>query len=375
MTIVASLLGGGLLWSGCHETAKPQRRLNEEMRDVYGQFHALFTYVWSPAIFTDPQNKQAIAGLLESLASGFHRVKGAAEADPGFAIAIQVSQSTLADVSRRFNEGKIDYASWRLRGLAQNCVACHTRYQVPLDFIGSMPAEPDASPDSTLATAEYLIASRQFDRAAERLFTLAEKSAGSGESYEVAFDALKLWLLIEVRVRGAYGPAAVKLKSLLAVKPFPEQEQRAVLTWIADLQELMKRPEPSDLIGEAADSIQSLKTDDTIAEKDNHLARILYATALLHKSLLKPLEADARRKATYLLAVAYYHLQIPQFEAFRELYLEQCIREFPKTQEARDAFALFDQEVRFRATGSGGTNLVPEDEDKLIELRKLAYGK
>src|SRR5690606_2331569 len=97
------------------------------------------------------------------------------------------------------------------------------------------------------------------------------------------------------------------------------------------------------------------------------------ATSILH-SFLQTAEGDARRQAFFLLALGYQKIPIPSFELFQEMYLEQCIREFPGTVEAKKAYSLLEELIEFESTGSGGLNLDPQDTEKLRELRSLAHG-
>ena len=96
---------------------------------------------------------------------------------------------------------------------------------------------------------------------------------------------------------------------------------------------------------------------------------------MLHSALEKPLSQKERGRASCLLAEAYSHMPISMFDGVRELYLETCIREFPETQEARTAFAIYKDNLESISSGSGGVNIEGEQKKRMIELKNLAFGE
>ncbi len=404
--------------AACRRNAQPTP-IAPEMRDAYSVTAQLFGYVWDPVAFSDPNNEKSIEGLLKRLSEDFHRVEKKAPLtmfEPGFAVTLQTNRQMLGDIRRRFESGSKDYAMWRLRSLTETCISCHSRYNVPVDFIGSPPQPSESSFEARFAAAQFLFATRQFDKASDDLFALGRSmgSLPSGGSHAV--QALELWLVIQVRVKSRYAEAAEELDQIagsIHVAPYPPN---LIHSWSSSLRLLAREIDASGL---ARGTDSSLETAQTLLTPfippeflrapegspvrhapagkhkthprfaaDEHrtgsrtedsdlalLPRTLRASSILHAMLPTEQNVESRRRASYFLALAYLHLPIETFAVFRELYLEQCIREFPGTPEARDAFRLYRNLVEEAATGSGGTHLDEDQLNRLQELRGLAEGK
>lgn len=366
---------------GCKPSSGVQPELRREMLDAYAASRGLFRYVWNPEQFGDKKNQRTIAALLERLGQDFHRVgdlEVAQSRDPGFQVTLLTNQQILSDSQKAIQEGNTAYAAWRLRGLAAQCVACHTRYDARIDFIGDAPIAESPSAQARLAAAEFLLASRQFDKASEELFKIAQDYAGIPEVSFEGIEALKLWLLVEVRAKNRPQYAAKLLAELLQNAKFSPDHGSILHAWIQQLEQLwaekksrLRSPDPIELANEL---LRPVAAGDSVMQDEKNLVRTLKATALLHQVLETELTVDMRRQATFLLALAYQHVPIPSMEVFRQLYLEQCIREFPGTEEAKKSYILLETYLEEQSSGSGGLHYDDSDLARLGELRRIAFG-
>jgi hypothetical protein len=97
---------------------------------------------------------------------------------------------------------------------------------------------------------------------------------------------------------------------------------------------------------------------------------------LVHQGLESgKISEPQRRKGLYLLGYAYSHLSQFFTEGWSEMYLEKCIEDFPNTQEAKWAFAIYRSKVMDDFTGSSGSHVPDEVKLHLEELRKKAHGQ
>ena len=403
--VSAAALAAGI--GGCSKD-EVEPNLTVEMRDAYAASSALYGYVWSPKQFIDKRNHKKILALIDSMSGNFHRVELAAPLtmfEPGFRLTLASHQQMLNDIRSRFEKGDADYANWRLRSLSANCVSCHSRYQVPIDFIGSVPPLEEASFEAEYARAQFLFATRQFDAAKTDLLRIAQSQVTLPTGVNDAFRALKLWLVIEVRVKEDFRVAAAALDPIIAKLP-PDSDYREVLqTWNGELLELATRAPlnqaaPTALLLEAERLLNGRTTESTEREDELRLVTNLRASGLLHQALqqavplptqtegaqtkgapIKGVKAEkavdptrVKRRATFLLGVSYARLPIDVFETFKELYLEQTIREFPESQEAQSSYLLYQDYIEEQSSGSGGLHLDAEQAKKLRELRNLAFG-
>ena len=364
-------LTGWVAFVGCgrHGHIRP------DMRGAYNSVYDLYSYVWAPGKFEDPANRQKIQSLLNDLNQRFHSIENIApnrRQEPGFAISLQTQRRIIDDARTRFQAGATDYARWRLKGIVSNCVSCHTRFQIPVDFIGARPSMPGEGLEEQLAYGDFLLATRQFTEASNYYLNLAEQFAQHEETRYAVLRALKYWLLVEVRVKGRPAVAREQLATLTASQPLNPGDRATIETWMEELQSLAAAV-PSKPLEHAQTLLGDVLTYRTESENVSELPKTLTATAELHKLLDNPQTSSTeRREALLLLATAYVRLPIRSLEVFRELYLESCIREFPGTSEARQAFFLYKQVVEETHTGTSGLHLEDDEKAHLDELRKLA---
>ena len=342
-----------------------------EMRDAYSAARSLFYFVWAaPDGFSKDNHHQEISQILDRLSQDFHRVEksaGPLSNDPGFRVALLTNQRLIADARKRFNDDKKDYALWRLRSLTNNCIACHSRYEVPADFIGAETPVAGESFESKFARAQFLLATRQFEAASNEFYALATAPTVSESD---AFRSLQLWLVAEVRVKNRAAHTAEKLQQLFNTRSVSPENHILLQSWLKDL----KLTEPKSLVNVRNALVTKGDNDLSIQQLNRQLVRTLRASAFLHQFLTGTPQLGERREATYLLALAYSRMPIGSFEVFRELYLEQCIREFPGSKEAQQSFMILDNIVQQENTGSGGLNLEESQRRYLEELRSVAFG-
>lgn len=357
----------------CRTKTKIEPVFRTEMQDAYSASTQLFSYIWSPGEFSKKENRKHILDLLDRLTQDFHRVEklaGTAGKEPGFAVTLQINQELLQDASNRLARGEVTYANWRLRNISENCISCHARYAVPTDFVGAPPLVQDNSFDGQIAAAEFLFASRQFEKAAEAFYSLAE-SVGSLESgSRLALRGLQRWLMIQVRVKLSFSEAAEQLKNFLKKVSLRPEEAIIVGSWIKDLKALEKnRTSAKDSLAYAKNLLGDLSSEKSLPEEERSLVNTLRASGIIHETIHL---TKNRRLALYLLALAYYHLPLDFLDVFKELYLEQVIREFSHTKESADAYKLYEALVESENTGSGGIHLDETEAQKLQELQLLA---
>jgi hypothetical protein len=359
----------------CSLYQKNDTHLQKQMRDAYLISAKLFSYVWNPTLFMDPATEKEVSRLLLRMKDDFHKIDSSDGKDPGFIIALGAQNRLIEDIVQRFDEGNKEYAWWKLKGVTHNCVACHSRFNSRTDFIGVDVIASDVTFESKIAAAEFLIASRQFSKASKELYRLAESLSNleGGNSYAV--QVLRLWLLVQVRVQESYHGAASELARIKDSGDFSVEQDTLISKWIIDLQGVQSEKAfvIKDPLHEAEMLLGALIEDRTFAMDDEGLVKTVRAGAILHQFSLGDTGKSKKAKLLMLLGVSYQRLTIPSLKALSPVYFEQCIREFPGTEESKIAYALYEKDFELLHTGSGGSH-ISEDEVKLLkELRKVAF--
>lgn len=368
-------------FASCHSSTQqaPEPEVGsvkQDMNAVYDSAQRIYAKLWDRERFIDMASANEIQSDLDRLSNGFHRVERdfpIEQFEPGFRVILQAQQELLADAAARFRAGKKDYVMWRLRGMTGNCVACHSRVGVPMDFAGVDPGSGRGSSQEVLGRGEFLTATRQFDRAREHLLGVVRGKDGISYDSETKFEALQLYLVSAVRVKADYSRAAADFDTVLQEGQIPDERKDIVRSWIEQLGKLAKF-DSLPPIKAAEELLRPLIGSDNNELDQQYLVQSLAASRILHTYLLTALPQEQHRHAQYLLAVAYFHLTLRQFEVFQLMLLEQVIRENPRSAEAHHAFELFKARTESNASGPAGMSVEQEDLAKLQELRGIAYG-
>lgn len=322
--------------------------------------------------FTDSDNAKTIETQIQALRKDFHTIEtipSRYKAQPGFQENIKNVAELLDDASRRFKEGRSEYAWWRLQRLPTDCFSCHATYKVSSHISNASVIDESLSP---LERARFLLATRQF---AEARTTLTQ--ALKDPAYRLYDDQiLRSLLLVEARISKDPKASVALFKELSETPGLPLDDKHTVQRWVAGLEAWSKAPAISDSaklsVGEKL--ITSGATRGIDFQQDD--VSLLRGTAMVHDCLESgKLTEPQRRKALYLLGYAYTHLSQFFTEGWGELYLEKCIEDFPNTKEAKWAYNIYSDTVIDNFTGSGGSSIPDEVKLHLEDLRKKAYGE
>jgi hypothetical protein len=322
--------------------------------------------------FTESDNQDEIHEQLMALRRDFHsleRIPTHYKSQPGFQESVKNVAELLDDAGRRFDEGRKEYAWWRLQRLPTDCFSCHATYKVSSQYSNTLMVDESLN---ALERARFLMATRQFTEAKKTLTT-----ALGDPAYRLYDDQiLRSLLLIETRISQDPKASLAMFKEIVKSEKLPLDDAHTVERWLKGLEAWSKAP-PVKEANQLATGERLIRAGATrgidFAPDDVALLR---GTALVHESLeAGKLSESQRRKAIYLLGYAYS--QLPQFftEGWDELYLEKCIEEFPNTQEAKWAYNIYSDKVMDDFTGSGGSNVPAEVKLHLEELRRKAFGE
>lgn len=364
----------------CKTDAGKPESLQATMMTNYAATSKLFSYVWDPVEFSASRNDAKIKkylSILETNLHGAHIAQDLPKNDPAMSVTLDWFRELIRDAKSRFESGNKDYANWKLRSMTNACIACHSRSETKTGFLADDAIPAGDSVEYQFAAAQFLFATRQFDKASDKFYQLAKSllELESGRSY--ALEVLKEWLVVEIRVLDR--PIATKKSLELLQEKISSQDPRIAILfekWIADLTALGKMAPITDqtAVTTAKRLLQEAMLDREFA-KEEHLVKSLKSSAILHNYLDESKEVSDKKSATFLLAVAYQHIPIESLSIYRKLYLEKCIRLFPGSDEAKQAFGMYKEAVEADNTGSGGLHLETDQQAKLETLRTLAFGQ
>ena len=340
------------------------------MKQVYDAFVALQPYLVDESSFSSQENSAKITSLLKELRSNFHSVdafKSKYSRQPGFKQNMRVITDVLGDSFNRFAEGKKDYALWRLRAVTNNCFTCHSAYNVALKF------QDDNDPVSMndADKANFYLATRQSDKAKEILLKLISDS-----SYEVRrMSTIRKWLVLETRTSQSPAAALAFLVKFQENLKSPQSDKDDISQWINSLKRWSsEKPAAKKSVASAANLIKNAAKSDGLFLSSVDEIAFLRATAMLH-SLLSEESLPPEQRSRALLLLGYSYVKLPLFfiDELPEIYLEQCIDEFPGSDDAKESYRIYKDKIELDFTGSAGTKIPVDIIVRLKELHDKAY--
>ena len=353
-------------------TSPLAEEIKSSMHKLLEPLRVLQPYLADEDRFTDSDNANTIEAQIQELRKDFHTIETIPtryKSQPGFQENIKNVAELLDDASRRFKEGRSEYAWWRLQRLPTDCFSCHATYKVSSQISNAAVIDESLSP---LDKARFLLATRQF---AEAKGTLIQ--ALNDPAYRLYDDQiLRSILLVETRISKDPKASVALFKELSETPGLPLDDKHTAQKWTRGLEAWAKAP----AVPEAAKLSTGEKLITTGVTRGIDFQQddvsLLRGTALVHEALESgKISEPQRRKAIYLLGYAYNHLSQFFTEAWGELYLEKCIEEFPNTQEAKWSYNIYSDKVMDDFTGSGGSSIPDEVKLHLEDLRKKAYGE
>ena len=348
-----------------------QNTLRTEMNKVFKAFKDLQPYLLSEKRFQDPANVDSINNILIALNFKFHDVESFDNKfnnEPGFVSTLKILDDMLTDARYRFKEGNKGYALWRLRTVSNYCVSCHARHDIKTDFYAG---EIELKGATDLERGEFYLASRQFEKAKEAFFLAATDPRNLVDR----LDALRKWMIIYVRIHPDPQGAITALQKLRAKANFNFVENESIRGWLDSLLRWQNESKSKvEDVRKAENLISQASALNDPLSGYNGDVELLRATAILHKSLEQGGKGIDRSRALYLLGLAYNELPFFFANELPTMFLDQCIRDYPATDNARRAYKLFEEITTLGFTGSGGTDMPDDVRLMLKDLRDMAYG-
>lgn len=344
------------------------------MQQIAGALEAVFPLLGSDETFAAPENRatlEAALGRLRDGASGLAQ-QGRTK-DAGFAHLSEALARDVAEIQARFQQDRRDEARFLLGALAEDCVACHSRFPAGAD--SELGRRLYASADlAALGQGERLqlqVATRQFDAARRGYETLFQSAITSPTQLDLG-GFLSDYLALCVRISGDLEGPRVVLDRFLGRPDVPEYLRHLVRTWSDALGSLELESAPEARVARARQNLAEAAQLRRFPADRASLVHDLVASSLLHRAVsADPPPAD-RAEAYLLLGLAELRIRHSYWLTEPEAYLEAAIRSAPGTDTARDAYTILEEETMAGFTGSSGAALPPEVDEWLAELRELA---
>ena len=375
--LLLSLLGI-TLYSSEHvlgEETESSVPLRQTMNEIYVSFEKLQALLLDRKGFKDPNNRPIVHEYISSLQNGLRAAnkREKTSSDTNFNAKLLTLEGLLSTAETQLEDGDIWWARRRLKTVSNHCVSCHALYA---------PGRRVLSPSTDIAKGtpylqgEMHLIGREFEKAIDSFDQAVKKSSLSSER----MDALMKWLMVSVRFSQKPEPTLSKLRSLHKEVKLSEYNKTIINEWIESLAKWKMESKSSLseieraklLLGQGEKEIDPLMIQLGTVEL---LRAVAILDPIIFQKTKSKLSAAEHRQALYLLGLSYSRLPSFLINELPDVFLEQCIRAYPGSVEAKHSFQLY-RELLTEPYLFGNESEIPESiKSDILKLHTLAYGK
>lgn len=361
------------------ETSKDQAKA--VMNGVYGSFLKVVPYLYSDensieALKRDKLKKDELLKNLDDLSVFFQSARHVEYFDrPGFRPSLESMNSHLIDTINSVKNNNFVFAQKRLSAMTSLCISCHSQ----LSATGAQNAFGDALNktkrdgfESDFAYGNYLYLIRQFDESEKYLNLGLDKALTESRSHEL-YTSLRRIISMHTKINFNYTKARAFVNKFESDKRMPALAKDMLTSWSSSLEKwkTFKTNEFKNVDGFITKYLSPLEDIKELKGTGDNDITLLIASGLLSKYLNDHPQTKSAPQILYWLSVAERRLSNTYFFTLSDVYLKNCIKLYSKSPYARKCYNLYEDNLEYGFTGSGGTDFPPEEKVELARLRSL----
>ena len=387
VVLICALLNLSLAYAEDKKETSKEETVSEErasakaiMNGVYQSFLKIVPYVYSDQESQYGQlfkgNSEKKEELLKNLSDLSDFFKSAQHVSyfkrPGFRPSLETINTHLSDTIVSVKENNYNFAQKRLKAMTSLCISCHSQLSEASskNSFGKEVSLTDRNAfESDYAFANYLYLVRKFGDS-EIYFRKAAEEALAKSQLSILLDSLRKLLSLYTKVEFDYKKASSFIGSFKDDKRLPLLAKNSLLEWGKSLETFEKlktnsKSSPKEFIEKYLAPLEQSKLGQS---ETNHDVRYLVGAGVLTKFATSNPKSKLMPEILYWLAVADKNLSHNYFFSLSDLYLKDCVTSYSKSPFARKCYELYEENVQFGYSGSGGTD-IPDGEKR--ELQRL----
>ncbi|MFZ3231450.1 MAG: hypothetical protein WA160_14680 [Pseudobdellovibrio sp.] len=360
--------------SEAHSEVKPI------MDQLLNELFILKPYIVYEEEFKNPKNHDIIKKSLDHMAelsqqvSHENKIKKSA-----FKVSAAVLGEQLKDVASVFGSGNKEFSLWTLKSTFNTCMSCHT--QLPGGSTRFKMTSDMKNMTKYFSEAEFLFTIRNYDLAMP-IYSLAIKNYPND---------MKVGDLDKVLLRKAYYFIRVKrdaiqlvasLKDDLNNKKLPDTYIKTVKDLIQSVEEMKIENYPKfteknelELRAYVEKELKSVLTGNLEFLTDKNLITYLRISSLLYEYIDQNPNTALLPDILYWLSFCERRYTRNLYYSLPELYLKQCIVDFPKNPVAKKCYKEYEEMILISYTGSSGVNVPADVKAELLKMKKSVNAK
>lgn len=377
-----------LCWSGLTSGSTTLSKEEESkiqakavMDGVYGSFLKVVPYLYSDenSMLELKTNKAKKDELLKNLTDLSDFFKSATHVEyfdrPGFRPSLETMNSHLTDTINSVNNNNFVFAQKRLSALTALCINCHTQLSasgISNAFGEALNKSKREKFDTDFAYGNYLYLIRQFDESEKYLLLALERALVESRSHEL-YTSIRRIISIHTKIKFDYKKAHEFVTKFGNDPRMPGLAKENLQDWGRSLDKWKNFNPDSpivveDFIKKYLSPLEEIKEQKGLGDND---ITLLISAGVLSKYLNDHPKTKSAPQILYWLSVAERRLSNTYFFTISDLYLKDCIKLYPASPYAKKCYGLYEDNINFGFTGSGGTDVPPEEKTELTRLRSL----
>lgn len=277
-----------------------------------------------------------------------------------FKFSKRVLENHLSETARIFRLGNKPYAYWMTKATYSVCMSCHT--QAPSSSRPFTEFSNQKFYTSELAQAEFLFATRAFDKAAESYNWMIENYGKSHSQLTWLEVSLKRMLAYYARIKRDPEAALAQFQKYKARANIPDHTKNVIDDWIAQIKNWKSngKVDPKTMTDQQILSFikKNLPEDPTPNINDAaypNYVNYLYSSGVLYEFLQSHTKSKIVPQVLFWLAICERSVGSNFFFSLGDLYLHECITGYPADPIAKRCYKEYEDEMIMGYTGSSGT--------------------
>ena len=359
------------------ETA--QAGLTSSMKDFKQNLVKLLPVVIDSKQFGAPENRQRIdqevANLLEISKQVVHSPQ-VEHLDPSLRFISTAFTDDLKRAKESLDSGKREFARYTLMNVTAYCIECHTRTSSGPSF-NTPQLEQSLKEMKPMERGEFLLATRQFERAFSEFESVIRSSLGSNGNLFELDRAVRYALSISIKFQRDPKKSLVIAQLVSGNERSPFYLRQSAKAWEQAIKIWTKeKPLKSDKVEDLLKHSENLVKEGRnfqfgMADRGGDIF-FLRALSDLHLVLGHELSKDQLGESLYLTGTSYEAVRDLSIWSLHEDYYDSCIRQVPHSKWSEKCYSKLEESIYFGYTGSSGLKLPTDMQIKLEELKKLA---
>ena len=349
-----------------------------QMNKAFNALSNLIPYLTNRNEFMQKKNETLIKKQIKEMELAFKMAKhDTLLKEDLFAPSYSLVLDNISDSLGAFEKGNKDFAHWRLKQITSNCMDCHSR--LPPTHAssfqnGELVIEKDQFKDPYNLGIAYLIVRRYPDAKSSLIRSIQDKYIK--KEFRDLILPFKQLLLIDTKILREPTNLIATFKTYRDKKETPEEVRTTLNQWLANLASweknnflktgLNSENDVTTFIKQHLEPIKDKASFNGASDVD-----LLFSTGLLSQYSFVHTDSKKGPEINFWLGWAEKRLQRENFFGSGDLFLKQCIKKYPKHPIARDCYKEYQESVEFEFTGSGGTEIPPEVQKELNNLKSL----